>query len=543
MRLRPASIAVAGNKDRRAATSQRCSVRHQRAEALARLNPGLRGMKTGDYAYMREPLYVGQHAGNEFVITVKNCRLAAPAVGAALGQTSSSEGGAGLVETFMAGISARMDDMFRRGWINYFGQQRFGTHAVGTHEVGKLILKGDLEGAVNAILAYDPDKAALVAAASADGDADDKQACLGRLEPAIRDDAARSKACMVFQTTGDAQEALRWLPRRFAAEERLISHLGRNESSRRDFYGAVGSIMRNLRSIYLHAYQSLVWNYAASRRWALFGDRVVEGDLVVDEESQPTTAVGGEDAGGAAVAVDDDDDVPVKARPLTAAEVESGRFSVFDVVLPTPGYDVAYPANEVGKEYVEFMGREENGALDPHAMRRLQRDFSLPGRYRKLVARFLAKPGVEVRSYTDENEQMHPTDLDVIREVEARRERELQLQRREGRAESSGEKANGQAAGVKRGLEEDPSPMAVNGPESKKAKLGAETGDALMSDATAQPADGSKGVEALSSTDKEATSTAVQNKVAVVLKFQLGKSAYATIVLRELMGQASDGKA
>ena len=32
-----------------------------------------------------------------------------------------------------------------------------------------------------------------------------------------------------------------------------------------------------------------------------------------------------------------------------------GNFSIYDVVLPLPGYDVTYPTNETGNWYVELL--------------------------------------------------------------------------------------------------------------------------------------------------------------------------------------------
>lgn len=54
-------------------------------------------------------------------------------------------------------------------------------------------------------------------------------------------------------------------------------------------------IPKNLRMMYVHAYQSYVWNRAVSARIELFGCReVVEGDLVFEGAGEPTE----EDAAG-----------------------------------------------------------------------------------------------------------------------------------------------------------------------------------------------------------------------------------------------------
>ena len=215
------------------------------------------------------------------------------------------------------------------------------------------------------------------------------------------------------------------MPKRFSAETAVIRSLGKNE---RDFLGAVLAIQYGMRSLYVHAYQSMVWNMAASERWRLFGDKIVEGDLVLvrehrhKQEQAPEEAV---DADGEVViqASGEDrakvaDEMFERARALTQEEAQSGKYNVFDIVLPQPGYDVLYPHNASGEFYMTFMGSEAGGGLDPHDMRRKQRDFSLPGAYRKMVARIGAEWNVDVKRYEMDEEQFVETDYDRVKKKE-----------------------------------------------------------------------------------------------------------------------------
>ncbi|KHN99483.1 Pseudouridine synthase TruD, eukaryotic [Metarhizium album ARSEF 1941] len=490
LRMRPQTIGYAGTKDRRASTTQRCSVRHQRKRALAGLNDKLRGISTGDYEYREEPIHLGQLFGNEFVITLKNCKMADET-----GTQPPSE----RLASMRNNVESALKHMSSHGWINYFGHQRFGTHDVGTHQVGKLILGGDFEAAVSALLKYDPEIAAKAEA--------------GQLpeEPSKKDDALRHLACMLFQTGKDLNRAAKVIPRRFAAESCILRHLTRmGKSSTRDFAGAITHITRGLRSMYLHAYQSHVWNHAASQRYALHGTKVTKGDLVISErESQPAVAEHDQDGDKIINPLEDEqDDAPLRARPLTEEEAASGKYTVYDIVLPSPGYDVAYPDNEIGKFYQEFMGRQENGSLDPHNMRRLRREFSLPGRYRKLMQRFLGDPSVEFKLYGDDTEQMHPTDVDLI----------------------SGPRRNGiQGKRKKRDDDEDDPGKRIKG-------NGQDQTEAEMEEAKSEQDATCNSVDAMTETEPPPESF----KIAVVLKFQLASSAYATVALRELMGDRSD---
>ena len=490
MRIKPQVIGYAGTKDRRASTTQRCSVRYTRKRALAGLNGKLWGISTGDYAYRDAPIHLGELGGNEFVITLKNCKSVGD--GVATSKTPQEQ-----LAQMEANVGPALQHMATHGWINYFGHQRFGTHEIGTHEIGKLILGDQYEAAIDALLTYDADKAA--------------KAQAGEIpeEPSKRDEFLRHQACMLFQTGEDLKKAAQIIPRRFAAESNILQHLTRSgQGSRRDFAGAITHITRGLRSMYLHAYQSHVWNHAASHRWELYGDKVVEGDLVIAE---------GEDVQEKPVDRDQDgdeiinpgesgEDEQVRARALSAEEAASGRYSIYEVVLPSPGYDVIYPSNEIGRFYEEFMGREANGALDPHKMRRLRREFSLPGRYRKLMGRFLAEPSAQFKLYADDTEQMHPTDMDKI-------------------TAASTDGVNGDAK-RKRGTEETDGEGAH---KKAKAGVGAAAGEEEAADKAA-PSSSEAGTEP----------TQEPSKIAVIAKFQLASSAYATVVLRELMGDTAE---
>ena len=53
-----------------------------------------------------------------------------------------------------------------------------------------------------------------------------------------------------------------------------------------------------------------------------------------------------------------DDDRFERARALTAEEAASGKYSIYDIVLPTPGYDILYPSHMV-KFYEETKVNDE----------------------------------------------------------------------------------------------------------------------------------------------------------------------------------------
>ncbi|OCT49742.1 putative pseudouridine synthase TruD/Pus7 [Cladophialophora carrionii] len=462
----------AGTKDRRAVTVQRVSAYRVEAERLAGLNRSLKYAAVGDFEYHKQGLELGDLSGNEFVITLRECQLEASSSDNVAGQRKAE------IHSYLHTALHRLRE---KGFLNFYGLQRFGTFATRTDIVGLHILKGDFKSACDSILEFSP--SALNEAASETG------VLVGQ------DDRSRAEGINLWRNTGRINEALDKIPRKFSAESNIIRHLGRH---RQDYLGALLGIQRNLRLMYVHAYQSLVWNLAVGERWRLYGDKVVEGDLVLvrehkDKEMDPESAAQETvDADGEIVIEPsgddrafDKDDMFERARALTAEEAKGGEYSIFDIVLPLPGFDVLYPANAGGEWYKTFMASEAGGGLDPYNMRRKQKDFSLSGGYRKILARIGEVWEVNVHEYGGENEgekQFVETDLERIKKHD--------------------QKAN---QGVDQTTVSDDAAIAVEAPNPPQ--------------------------QALTEQSTEAQHT---NKLAAVLKFQLGSSQYATMALREL---------
>jgi len=473
LKLQPKSFQFAGTKDRRGITVQRVSAYRVPAERMVNAGRTLRQAKIGNYEYRPRDLGLGDLTGNEFVITLRDCQF---------GSDITVAKATKLLE-------AAVSSLRTKGFLNYYGLQRFGTFATRTDTIGVKMLQGDFGGAVDAILDFNP---ALLAE-------DDAQTTQDRM---AADDKARAFALDAFKTTGRPHPALDNLPRKFSAEAAIIRHLSsRNQSN--DFQGALNSIPRNLRLMYVHAYQSLVWNAMASERWNKHGDKVIEGDLVLINEhsdkiphtAQPDSV----DADGEPIVLPsvsdralNPDDAFVRARVLSQDEAASGDYTISDIVLPTPGFDVLYPENDIAVAYKDLMASDRGGGLDPYDMRRKWRDISLSGSYRKLMACPVGGDvSFEVKAYTADDEQFVETDLDRLTRVNS-------LQRQEQVAD---DKSHDQA----------------NATEKERSR------DEDMATDTAQE-------------QNEEMAGGKDEKIAVILKLQLGSSQYATMALRELLG-------
>lgn len=77
---------------------------------LAGLNPKLRGLQTGNYAFVRQGLHLGCLKGNLFDIILRN------------------------VQGAPAKVAMAADALRKSGFINYFGLQRFGNEGSPTNE-------------------------------------------------------------------------------------------------------------------------------------------------------------------------------------------------------------------------------------------------------------------------------------------------------------------------------------------------------------------------------------------------------------------------
>ncbi|TPX68699.1 hypothetical protein SpCBS45565_g02925 [Spizellomyces sp. 'palustris'] len=365
LRMNSKTFSYAGTKDKRAVTTQKITACRVNAERLGHLNKCLRGMALGDFRYRPDQIVLGDLSGNHFKISYREVQMESQLM-----------------------LEKAMESLRCHGFINYFGMQRFGTRSTPTYAVGISCLKGDFEKAVNEVM-------------------DIKE---GEREEFV-------KARQHWEEHRDPEVALELFPKACLAERSIIGFF-KNTSRFNDYLNALEAIPRNLRTLYLHAYQSLVWNNMASERLRMYGAKPVLGDIVElsgqddSEELDDSTAdvLGNEDA----VAALSELEAKSKKRDVQVAILETDddleKYTMDDVVLPLPGHSVTYPANEMKDKYVNFMAQH---GLDPHHMVRKQKTFSLPGSYRKI----LAKPkhfDWKLLRYDDPEMDLQLTDMDRV---------------------------------------------------------------------------------------------------------------------------------
>ena len=317
------ALCIAGTKDKRGVTCQRVTLAKCNATRLLGINARLIAMRVGTPAYTASHLGLGDLAGNRFCVTLRHV------------QCHQGE----------VGVASALEALRRHGFINYFGLQRFGASAEArTHATGAALLRGEWETAVQLIMA-----------------------------PRAGERQDMTDARAAWATNRDAKTALQRLPRGAAAERAVMTHFAKQGNSN-SLVPALTSIPRTLRMMYVHAYQSYLFNHAASHRVETYGlNAAVEGDLVFVD---PTSIVGielGSDN-------DDDDDgaaaPPVRVRYVTAEEAAAGSVPIDEVVLPLPAAGVLYPRHATADVYTRLAAADGvNLSGGQHNIR----EFSLSG--------------------------------------------------------------------------------------------------------------------------------------------------------------------
>ncbi|CAK5085408.1 unnamed protein product [Meloidogyne enterolobii] len=229
LNLKPSLFSVSGTKDRRAITVQRVSAYRIEKRRLCRQN--FRGLWLSDFGYFKTKLELGDATGNYFSIILRDV-----------------DNNFNLEE-----FDKRVQQWKTNGFLNYFGSQRFGACGVQTAEIGRLILNQKWEEAVKALL-----------------------------KPRSDSSSTKINECLKHYTdSGSAKEALQLLryPDRFSSIE--ISLLRFLSNYPNGYKGALLALPRNVRTMYVHAYQSAVFNHILSRRKKSFGLACLPGDLDV----------------------------------------------------------------------------------------------------------------------------------------------------------------------------------------------------------------------------------------------------------------------
>jgi tRNA pseudouridine13 synthase len=223
-------ISVAGTKDKRALTTQKISIFDIDASEIEKLH--LKDVELKVLGRSRKSIELGDLWGNDFVITIRDIN-------------SSPEDTKKLLEK-------TTNEVLTQGGVpNFFGIQRFGSIRPVTHLVGKTIVEGDFK------------KAALLYIA----------------EPFPDEPDDTKKVRQAVKETLDFKEGLKTYPLRLGHERAMMNHLIANPD---DYAGAFLVLPKNLYKMFVHGYQSYIYNMILCHRIekGLLLNQAVEGDIV-----------------------------------------------------------------------------------------------------------------------------------------------------------------------------------------------------------------------------------------------------------------------
>ncbi len=210
-------IYYAGTKDKRAIAIQYFSIKNANEEIVEKLKSSrLRDVEIEIVGKSRKAVNLGNLLGNEFSIKIVDVNT----------------------DKIEEKIEAIKRELMDKGTPNFFGLQRFGSIRYITHEFGKMIVKGRFEDAFWIYVA----------------------------KPFEGESKEVKKIREELWNTRDEKFGLRELPKHLRYERLLLQKLreGKDEEE------ALLSLPKNLKMMFVHAYQSYIFNLLLSERIAEF---------------------------------------------------------------------------------------------------------------------------------------------------------------------------------------------------------------------------------------------------------------------------------
>lgn len=205
-------IGFAGTKDGRAVATQLMSF-NATLEAVRSLE--IPEVKILDAYRARRMISIGDLIGNSFQIRVADIDPEKD------------------VDRICDSVEAKLEQA--GGSPNFFGIQRFGSIRSITHLIGKDLVRGDLESAVMRYVA----------------------------NPIEDEDSEANQARRTLEETRDFERAYREFPMKLSFERTMIGYMKKNPD---DYLGALRTLPYNLLMMFVHAYQSYLFNRILSER-------------------------------------------------------------------------------------------------------------------------------------------------------------------------------------------------------------------------------------------------------------------------------------
>jgi tRNA pseudouridine13 synthase len=207
LRVSRTRIGFAGNKDKNAITTQVCSVWKTSPEQIKHIN--IKDIEVKVLGQGDERITLGELIGNRFQIKVRE-----------------------VSEEELIKLKVNFPKIKKEGFLNIFGSQRFGTAGT-THKIGNAIVNGNLKEAVKLFLTEHGDN-----------------------------EVAQAFGKYTRRHWGDWKKVINECPNFLGLEKAVLNWLVKYP---KDFGGALRSIPKPTRRIFISAYQSAIWNKEAEK--------------------------------------------------------------------------------------------------------------------------------------------------------------------------------------------------------------------------------------------------------------------------------------
>jgi conserved hypothetical protein TIGR00094 len=153
-----------------------------------------------------------------------------------------------------------LKELGQTGVPNYYGYQRFGKKRPNTHVVGRFLIQNDVKGAVDSYIG----------------------------NPYPEEQAYIQNARKLYDE-GKYSEAYESMPAGMRYEKMMLRELMKEQKKRQElddgsYMKALKSLPKPLSRMFVHAYQSYLFNRVVSERAKLGVDKYVEGDILIDNE-------------------------------------------------------------------------------------------------------------------------------------------------------------------------------------------------------------------------------------------------------------------
>jgi len=232
LRLSKSRFGYAGLKDKRSISSQKISLYNPELERLSKFY--FKDIKTYNPFWSSKKIDIGDLKENRFIITIRQIE-----------GFSKNE-----IETL---INKVIIEINQKGLINYFGEQRFGGAREVTAKVGKHLILKEYK---KAIMLY-----------------------LTSPSPYEYQDLKNAREDIL--KTNDFKKWASSFPSKSGFEVPILNHLANNPD---DYLGAFKSLSKSMQYLFIHAYQSYLFNeminYRIDKGYFL---NPIEGDKVINE--------------------------------------------------------------------------------------------------------------------------------------------------------------------------------------------------------------------------------------------------------------------